>query len=63
MAHRKRIWIEKNKGVNVRIYEDCLAIEDNDSGRAYVKYKHIMTKLQAKEKLESEEEYLNLTTE
>jgi len=63
MKHRKRIWTETKKSVNVRIYEDCLSIEDNDQKRAYTKYKRIMSKLEAKEKLESEQDYLNLTTE
>jgi len=61
MGHRKHIWINKRKSINERIYEDCLEIEDGNSKRAYHKYKQVMGKLKAKEKLEDEKSYEKLT--
>lgn len=60
MGHRKHTWMNK-KDANVRIYENCLNIEGNDSKRAYIKYKQVMGKLKAKEKLEDEDAYNELT--
>lgn len=61
MGHRKHTWMNAKKSANVRIYEDCLSIEDGDSKRAYTKYKQVMGKLKAKERLKSEEDYEKLT--
>ena len=62
MRYRKRTFKDK-ESINARIYEDCLEIENGNSKKALLKYRRVMGKLKAQEKLDSEEDYLNLTTE
>ena len=60
MGYRRRTFKDK-ESINARIYQDCLEIEDGNGKKALTKYRQVMGKLKAKEKLEDEQSYEELT--
>lgn len=60
MGYRRRTFKDK-ESINARIYEDCLEIENGNGKKALSKYKQVMGKLKANEKLDSEQDYEQLT--